>query len=109
MLAPLGGCTAEVVQVVQRRDPRAGRRAHHAAGGGPRVGGSCGPTWATGPQVDRLRSGTVLEAPALIAGFDDVTMMGQAIEQRSGHLGVAEDRILARTSNPYTPSRSRIM
>ena len=31
------------------------------------------------------------EAPAVVAGFDDVTMMGQAIEQCGGHLGVAED------------------
>jgi phage/plasmid-associated DNA primase len=30
-----------VVPVVNRRDPRAGRRALHMAGGGPRVGGSC--------------------------------------------------------------------
>jgi hypothetical protein len=31
-----------------------------------------------------------LEAPAVIAGFDDVAMMGQAIEQCGCHLGVAE-------------------
>ncbi|MCS3929300.1 hypothetical protein M2175_004331 [Bradyrhizobium elkanii] len=30
------------------------------------------------------------EAPAVIAGFDDVTVMGQPIEQRGGHFGVAE-------------------
>jgi len=34
--------------------------------------------------------GSALEAPAVIAGFNDVAIVGQAIEQRSGHLGVAE-------------------
>jgi hypothetical protein len=31
------------------------------------------------------------EPPAVIAGFDDVAMVGQAIEQRGGHFGVPED------------------
>ena len=31
-----------------------------------------------------------LEAPAVIAGLDDVAVMGQPVEQRGGHLGVAE-------------------
>lgn len=35
-------------------------------------------------------SESVLEAPALVAGLDDVAVMGQAIEQRGRHLGVAE-------------------
>jgi hypothetical protein len=30
------------------------------------------------------------EAPAVVTGLDDVTVMGQPVEQRSGHLGVAE-------------------
>ena len=30
------------------------------------------------------------EAPIVVAGLDDVTVMGQAVEQRSGHFGVAE-------------------
>jgi hypothetical protein len=34
--------------------------------------------------------GSALEAPAVIAGFNDVAMVGQAIEQRGGHLGVTE-------------------
>ena len=34
--------------------------------------------------------GSALEAPAVISGFNDVAMVGQAIEQRGGHLGVAE-------------------
>ena len=35
-------------------------------------------------------SGAVFEAPALVAGFDDFAMMGQAIEERRRHLGIAE-------------------
>jgi hypothetical protein len=31
------------------------------------------------------------ESPAVIARFDDVAVVGQAIEQRGGHLGVTED------------------
>ena len=31
------------------------------------------------------------EAPAVVSGFDDVTVMGQAIEQCGRHLGVCED------------------
>ena len=30
------------------------------------------------------------ESPAIIAGLDDVTVMGQPVEQRSGHLGIAK-------------------
>jgi hypothetical protein len=37
-------------------------------------------------------SAAVGEAPALVAGLDDVAVMGQAIQQGGGHLGVAEDR-----------------
>jgi hypothetical protein len=31
-----------------------------------------------------------LEAPAIVAGLDDLAVVGQPIEQRGGHLGVAE-------------------
>ena len=34
--------------------------------------------------------GSVFEAPTIIAGLDDVAVVGQAIEQRGRHLGVAE-------------------
>jgi len=37
------------------------------------------------------RSGTILEPVALVAGLDDVAVMGEPIEQGRGHLGVAED------------------
>jgi hypothetical protein len=33
----------------------------------------------------------VLEAPALVAGLDDFAVVGQPVEERGGHLGVAED------------------
>jgi len=35
---------------------------------------------------------SVLEAPAVIAGLDDVAMVGDAIKESGGHLGVAEHR-----------------
>lgn len=31
---------------------------------------------------------TAFESPAVVSGFDDVAVMGQAIEQRGRHLGV---------------------
>ena len=33
----------------------------------------------------------VFKAPAVVAGFDDIAVMGEPVEQRGGHLGVAED------------------
>jgi hypothetical protein len=33
---------------------------------------------------------SALEAPTVVAGFGDVAVVGQPIEQRGGHLGVAE-------------------
>ena len=44
----------ELVPVVHGRDPRAGRCALRAAGGGPRVGGACGPTGSSGGLFGRL-------------------------------------------------------
>ena len=32
-----------------------------------------------------------LEAPAVVSGLDDIAVVGQSIEQRGRHLGVAED------------------
>ena len=32
----------------------------------------------------------MLEAPAFVAGLDDLAVMGQPVEQRRGHLGIAE-------------------
>jgi len=36
------------------------------------------------------RSATVFEAPAVVAGLDDIAVVGQPIEQRRRHLGVAK-------------------
>jgi hypothetical protein len=36
------------------------------------------------------RSGAVFEAPAVVSGLDDVAVVGEAIEERGGDLGVAE-------------------
>ena len=35
-------------------------------------------------------SGAVLKTPALVAGLDDVAMVGEAVEERGGHLWIAE-------------------
>jgi hypothetical protein len=35
--------------------------------------------------------GPALEAPTVIAGFDDIAVVSEAIEQRSRHFGVGED------------------
>ena len=51
------GLRRELVRVVHGRAPRAGRRALRAAGGGPRVGGACGPTRSSG--VIRTAAGVV--------------------------------------------------
>ena len=47
----------------------------------------------------RLASAAVLEAPAVVAGLDDVAMVREAVEQRRGHLGVAED------TGPFTEGK----
>ncbi|MEA2727655.1 MAG: hypothetical protein QOF70_2130, partial [Acetobacteraceae bacterium] len=36
------------------------------------------------------RSGVVLVPPAVVAGFDDVAMMGQPIQQGGGHLRISQ-------------------
>jgi len=42
------------------------------------------------PIVMEWRSGAVLEAPAVVAGLNDVAMVSETIEQSRGHLRVAE-------------------
>ena len=39
----------------------------------------------------RVGSGAVLEAFLLVAGLDDVAVVGEPVEERGGHLGVAGD------------------
>jgi hypothetical protein len=41
-------------------------------------------------QVRPGGSGAVLEAPAVVAGLNDVAVVSKAIEQRCGHFGIAE-------------------
>jgi hypothetical protein len=54
-----------------------------------RAGGSCGPT---GASTRKARcSGAVFEAPAVVAGLNDVAVVSKAVEQRCGHFGIAED------------------
>lgn len=45
---------------------------------------SAAPFWFSG-------CGTGPEAEAVVSGFQNVAVVGEAIEQRSGHLGIAED------------------
>src|SRR6202167_6640296 len=57
--------------------------------------GEAGLGCAAGASADRwragiVRSGAVLEAPTLIAGLDDVAVVGETIEECGGHLWVAE-------------------
>src|SRR5208282_4394956 len=54
--------------------------------------------WSGSGQVPCLLLGwlvglcrAVLEAEAVVSGLQDVAVVGEAIEQRGGHLGVAED------------------
>lgn len=44
------------------------------------------------PQALIGGSGTVLEARGMVAGFDDRAAVVEPIEERGGHLGVAEVR-----------------
>ena len=49
---------------------------------------------STVPGWDRAgskASGAVSEPPALVAGFYDIAVMREPVQQRSGHLGVAEN------------------
>src|SRR3546814_14970944 len=41
------------------------------------------------PYTTLFRS--VFEAPAIVARLDDIAVVGDAVEQRRGHLGIAED------------------
>ena len=38
-----------------------------------------------------MRTGAVLESPGFVSGLDDLAVVGQTVEQRRRHLGVAED------------------
>jgi hypothetical protein len=49
-------------------------------------------------------SSAVLEAPGLVPGFDDFAVMGQSIEQRRRHLGVAEHDTTPQDRNGCQPA-----
>ncbi len=66
-------------------DPRATRSAR-TSDGAARVGRRCGPLGAI-RGVRNGGSGAVFKAPALVAGFENVAVMGEPIEQRGRHLG----------------------
>ena len=58
-------------------------------GGSARIVGAgrdCGDETSAGCVI----SVAAFESPAIVTGLDDVTVMGQPVEQRGGHLGVAE-------------------
>ena len=42
-------------------------------------------------KTSRFESRPILEAPTVVPSLDDVAVVGQAIEERSRHLGVTED------------------
>ena len=43
------------------------------------------------PFVFGLICGAVFESEAFVSGFKDVAVVGEAVEERGGHLGIAED------------------
>ena len=53
---------------------------------------SCGALAEQQRERSRAASGAVLVAPAVVAGLDDVAVMGEPVEQRRGHLGIGEHR-----------------
>src|SRR5437016_3040628 len=44
------------------------------------------PSWSN----DRAEVVAALEAPTVVAGLDDIAVVGQSIEQRGRHLGITE-------------------
>ena len=69
------------------------RAIHKRIGGDVRVGGACEPTGSTrgmGVWGKGLSGFAGSEPPAFVAGLDDVAMVGQLVEERGGHLGIAE-------------------
>ena len=57
----------------------------------PRSASNFDPFWRRVLAGWRVIVSPALEAPAVIAGLDDVAVVGQAIEQRGRHLGITED------------------
>ena len=65
------------------------------ADGGPRVGGTCGPTWssvgARSVRFSFLGVAGLLEAIALAVHLEDVDVVGDPVQQRAGEALGAED------------------
>ena len=76
----------ELVPVVHGRDPRAAWTAPQQAKAAARVGGACGPTGASGCRSGAfcgfLFSSALLEAEAFAVHFQDMDVVGQAVQQR---------------------------
>jgi hypothetical protein len=47
--------------------------------------------WVRGRGIFAICSGAVLEAPGLVAGLNDLAVMGEPVQEGRRHLGVAED------------------
>src|SRR5262244_552476 len=77
--------SGRLVPVANRRGPARVAQCPHERRSGAR--GRC--LFAHGGKPG-WHSGAVFEAPALVAGFDDFAMMGEAVEERGCHLGVAK-------------------
>jgi hypothetical protein len=58
-----------------------------------RLGRGCGDGASAGWLVILIPA---FESPVIVAGFDDIAMVGQLIEQRGGRLGVAKDVAIRR-------------
>ena len=82
-----GGCPGS-----QQGGPGRLRVAFCAARSGAARGVPVDPPGQPGRSMAGAGLRAVLEAPTLVAGFDDLAVMGEAVEQRGGHLGVAEHR-----------------
>src|SRR5712671_6075416 len=67
-----------VVPGVHGGDPRATRRAL-TSDGAARVGRRCGPPGSI-REARTVMSGAVLETPALVAGFENVAVVGETVE-----------------------------
>src|SRR5712671_7179153 len=76
-LGPIPAVEA-VVPGVHGGDPRATRRAL-TSDGAARVGRRCGPPGSI-REARTVMSGAVLETPALVAGFENVAVVGETVE-----------------------------
>lgn len=75
---------------MHRRDPRPERSALGVAGSGGRGRSLCTHEEKPGRESGGGFSVSVFEAPAGVAGLDDVAVMRQAIEHGGGHFDVTE-------------------